>query len=209
MEYNAQIEKIQRDLGMAKADQDGKRGPKTDAAILKAADEGRLSARPAMVIIKAPEDEGEAPSKKGELAKTSEAKLVGVHNTLVEVIREIARRSDVPFAIIEGLRTAARQKELVKAGASKTQNSRHLTGHAVDLWPIDPETGKNRLSDAAFKKGSAEARAASDRLWADLRKIAATAKEVSREMGVQLEWGGDWGWDAPHFQLNRVAYPAR
>ena len=86
-------------------------------------------------------------------------------------------------------------------GASKTQNSLHLKqstgwGHAVDLWPIGDD-GKRLAS------GSAEREAA---LWARLREFAATAKAVAKEFGVQLEWGGDWGWDAPHFQLNRAAY---
>lgn len=96
---------------------------------------------------------------------------------------------------------------LLAAGASKTSNSRHLTGHAVDLWPLDPATGKPVPSDAAFAKGSNEARAASARLWSDLRKIASTMKDAAKEQGVMVEWGGDWGWDAPHFQLNRKAYP--
>jgi len=39
----------------------------------------------------------------------------------------------VPFIVVEGLRTRERQAALVKADASHTMNSRHLTGHAVDL----------------------------------------------------------------------------
>jgi len=114
----------------------------------------------------------------------------------------------VPFTVIEGVRTAERQAELVKAGASKTTNSRHLTGHAVDLWPLDPATGKALPSDAAYPAGSRAAKQASDRLWADLRAIAGVVKAVAKDRGVNIEWGGDWGWDAPHFQLNRAAYPA-
>ena len=84
----------------------------------------------------------------------------------------------------------ARQAQLVAAGASKTQNSRHLTGHATDLWPVDPATGKALPSDAAFKAGSAAAKAASARLWADLRVIAAMVKTIGKERGVMIEWGG-------------------
>lgn len=197
---NAHITELQKQLGFSGRDLDGKRGPKTNSAILAAADAGRLSVAPAMVIIKppAPEDDSIAGADK----------LKGVHNVLVGLVTEAAQRSGVPFTVIEGLRTAARQAQLVKAGASKTSNSRHLTGHAVDLWPLDPETRKALPSDAAFKRGSSEARAASDRLWADLRKIAAVMKAIARERGIPIEWGGDWGWDAPHFQLSRAAYPA-
>lgn len=132
-------------------------------------------------------------------------KLRGVHPTLQDLVRLVATRSPVPFTVIEGVRTKERQAQLVKAGASKTQNSRHLTGHAVDLWPLDKD-GKPLPSDAKFKAGSSEARAASAALWSGLRAIADTMKTVAKETGVLIEWGGDWGWDAPHFQLNRARY---
>lgn len=137
--------------------------------------------------------------------EASEAKLKGVHADLAGLVREAYSRSPVPFAVIEGLRTKERQAQLVKAGASKTMNSYHLTGHAVDLWPVDPNTGKNLPSDAAFKRGSAEARAADKALWEGLRKIAATMQAVAAERGVALTWGGGWTSfpDGPHFQIKR------
>lgn len=132
-------------------------------------------------------------------------KLRGVHSALQELVLIAATRSPVRFTVTEGLRTKERQAQLVKAGASKTQNSRHLTGHAVDLWPLGKD-GKPLPSDAQFKAGSKEARAASAALWAGLRTIADTMKDAAKERGIQIEWGGDWGWDAPHFQLNRARY---
>ena len=200
MDPNPHIEEIQRQLGFTGRDVDGRRGAMTNAALLAAADEGRVTVSPSLVVIK--------PAEPSDLPEDGVEKLDGVHKTLAAVVYAAAIRSDVPFTVIEGLRTAARQKQLVAAGASKTNDSRHLTGHAVDLWPLDPATGKRLPSDAAFPRGSADAKAADARLWADLRKIAATVKAVAKDQGVQVEWGGDWGWDAPHFQLNRKAYPA-
>ena len=189
MQQNSNIEALQRALGLTA---DGLRGPKTNAAILAAADAGRLSVRPAPPVVALP------------LPEASEAKLAGVHDDLAAIVRIAFSRSPVPFSVIEGLRTRERQAQLVKAGASKTMNSYHLTGHAVDLWPVDPNTGKNLPSDAAFPRGSAEARAADKALWDGLRKIAATMKAVAAERGVALTWGGDWKWkDGPHFQIER------
>lgn len=193
------IKELQRQLGFTGGQIDGLRGIKTNAALHAAADEGRLTVVPILVVIKPAEPTLSAGSVVG---------LTGVHAALKRVILEAQPRSPIPFDVIEGLRSKERQAQLVKAGASKTADSRHLTGHAADLWPLDPATGKRLPSDAAFPKGSAEAKAADARLWADLRKIAATVKAVAKEIGVQIEWGGDWGWDAPHFQLNRAAYPA-
>ena len=185
---SAHMIELQRALGVGA---DGKRGPVTTAAILNAADAGRLAVIAPLVVIK--------PATPSDIPAAGEAKFANVHPALVGVIREASARSAVPFTVIEGLRTAARQAQLVAAGASKTQNSRHLTGHAVDLWPLDPVTGKG------LPAGTKDTEA---RLWADLRVIAAVVKAVAKERGVQIEWGGDWGWDAPHFQLNRTAYPA-
>ena len=67
------------------------------------------------------------------LSDRSRARLKGVHPALVGVIEEAIGISPVDFMVTEGLRTAARQAALVKAGASRTLNSRHLTGHAVDV----------------------------------------------------------------------------
>ena len=63
-------------------------------------------------------------------------KLKGVNIDLVSVVHRALELSDIDFAVTEGLRTKERQAELVKAGASKTMNSRHITGHAVDLAAI-------------------------------------------------------------------------
>lgn len=203
--HNPHIEALQAALGIEP--RDGIRGPQTTMIVLAAADAGRLSVpKP---VAKPPEVRPIInPPAEDDIPPTGDARLVGVHDALAEIIRETSRRCPVPFTVIEGLRTPERQRQLVAAGASKTQNSRHLTGHAADLWPLDANTGKPLPSDAAFRAGSAQAKAASARLWEDLRAIAAVAKLVAKERGVMLEWGGDWGWDAHHFQLNRQAFPA-
>ena len=175
---------------------DGDPGPSTTAALDKIL--------PPLVLISEPP---EPDPVDGVLPAAAIKKLEGVHNTLVGLVRGAVLRSAVPFTVIEGLRTKERQAQLVKAGASKTSNSRHLTGHAVDLWPLDPKTMKPLPSDAAFKVGSKEAKAASAALWSGLRSISVVMKQLAKEQGILLEWGGDWGWDAPHFQLNRKAYP--
>ena len=70
------------------------------------------------------------------LGQRSLSRLEGVHPDLVRVVKKAAAMSDLDFTVLEGLRTVARQMQLVKQGASKTMNSRNLTGHAVDLAPL-------------------------------------------------------------------------
>ena len=67
------------------------------------------------------------------LSKTCLARLQGVHPDLVRVIRRAAAETKVPFAVVEGLRTLERQKQLKAAGATKILNSRHITAYFADL----------------------------------------------------------------------------
>jgi len=116
--------------------------------------------------------------------------LNGIHPDLRRVIDRALQDSPLDFVVIEGLRTKERQKQLVAQGASKTMNSRHLTGHAVDLVPIGPN-GK-----AAFD-------------WPLYDRLGPAVKEAAAKEGVALTWGGDWSSfrDGPHFELNRKVYP--
>lgn len=120
----------------------------------------------------------------------SQKSLVGVHPDLRAVMDRALQISPLDFIVIEGLRTVERQKQLVASGASKTLRSRHLTGHAVDLLPIGPD-GK-----AAFD-------------WPLYYKLAPAVKQAAKDVGVPIEWGGDWRTfkDGPHFQLPWDEYP--
>jgi peptidoglycan L-alanyl-D-glutamate endopeptidase CwlK len=121
------------------------------------------------------------------LSARSLKNLTGVHPDLVKVVMLAAEKAE--FVVTEGVRTLLRQSELVKAGASQTMKSRHLTGHAVDLAAL--VGGEVRWD------------------WPLYNKLAATMKESAIQLGVPLEWGGDWKSfkDGPHFQLPWKDYP--
>ncbi|CNB71374.1 M15 family metallopeptidase [Yersinia pseudotuberculosis] len=70
-------------------------------------------------------------------SQRSENNLKGVNADLVKVVRRALDLSSVDFGVIEGLRTVERQRELFNAVPKKTQtmNSRHITGHAIDVLP--------------------------------------------------------------------------
>jgi peptidoglycan L-alanyl-D-glutamate endopeptidase CwlK len=118
----------------------------------------------------------------------STSNLIGVHKDLVMVMREAIKESPHDFAITQGVRTEAQQKELFARGASRTLMSRHLTGHAVDI--------------AIIKDGKA--------VWdfSLYQEVADHIKKVAADMGVSLVWGGDWRGlrDGPHFELDRKVY---
>lgn len=120
----------------------------------------------------------------------SEQCLQSVHPDLSRLARRALEYSTVDFGITEGLRTRLRQQELVKDGKSTTLNSRHLTGHAIDV--------------AAFIAG---------KLTWEFRhyvEISRAFKAASAELNIPIVWGGDWKTfkDGVHFELDRRAYPA-
>lgn len=105
------------------------------------------------------------------LSKRSLDNLRGVHPDLVRVVHHCIEDSPVDFVVIEGLRTAKRQAELVASGASQTMNSRHITGHAVDLaaW-----VGEIRWDHNLYLQ------------------LAATVQKVSKYTAIPIRWGGCW-----------------
>ena len=127
------------------------------------------------------------------LGKRSLKRLEGVQCELIAIVKQAILITAVDFTVLEGLRTRKRQMELVAAGASQTMNSRHLTGHAVDLgaW-----VGKTVAWD-----------------WPLYHRIASAMKAAAEITGIAcmdgLEWGGDWKSfpDGPHFQLSWNMYP--
>lgn len=124
--------------------------------------------------------------------------MSGIHSDLRRVLDRALQESPLDFVVTEGLRTIERQRELVRIGASKTLNSRHLTGHAVDLYAwVDLNTdGKIIFEEMA-----------NPRL---MTTIANAIKAAAQKENVPIVWGGDWRTfkDMPHFELDRRSYPA-
>ena len=124
-----------------------------------------------------------------KLGARSLERLKGVHQDLVKVVKRAIQLTEVDFGVTEGVRAIEKQREYVAKGASKTMNSRHLTGHAVDLVAY---IGAEVRWD-----------------WPLFHKIAAAMKSAAKELGVAIVWGGDWASfpDGPHFELDRKVYP--
>lgn len=122
------------------------------------------------------------------LGTVSKNNLKGVHPDLVKVVEKAITLTEIDFRVTEGLRSKTRQIELVNKGASKTLNSRHITGHAVDV--------------VALLGGSVRWD------WPLYDKIAKAFKQASKELNIPIIWGGDWKnfKDGPHFELDRNVY---
>lgn len=147
--------------------------------------------------------------------ETSKARIAQVHPDLARVITLAAELPGAPdFVVSEGIRSLARQRELFAAGKSQTMQSRHLTGHAVDLAVIIAGRAEWALQ-----------------LYIDLAGIVGTAADA---LDIPVVWGGCWVKvngagalddelaayitrrkaegrrpfiDGPHFELDKSVYP--
>jgi peptidoglycan LD-endopeptidase CwlK len=128
---------------------------------------------------------------------TSEGKLKKVHPDLVRVVYRTAKlikEKDFGFIITCGARTLEEQKKLLKAGATRTLNSRHIPGADEYSKAVDfavTLSGKVRWD------------------WPLYSKLSSIVKEAAKLENVPIEWGGDWKTfkDGPHFQLPKIKYP--
>ena len=107
-----------------------------------------------------------------------------VHSDLQHLFACVVLCHDCNILPDGGLRTPERQLELYQAGASKTLDSYHLTGNAVDVapWPID-------FDDIdGFKR------------------FAVYVHEMAETLDIEVQWGGSWETfkDYCHWQLPRT-----
>lgn len=117
-------------------------------------------------------------------------KLEGIHPDLKKVMMLAVSKSPLGLVVIEGMRSLARQKELLAHKATTTLHSRHLDGHAVD---VAPAIGGVIRWD-----------------WPLYYQIEPVIKAAAKELNIPIEWGGDWHTfkDGPHWQLPFKEYPS-
>ena len=116
-----------------------------------------------------------------KLSQRSIERLDGVDDRLVDVVCRAIEITTVDFGVTEGLRTVETQRQYVATGKSQTMDSKHLTGHAVDL--------------VAYINGQVA--------W-ELNlydNIADAMKQAAIEKNVAIKWGA--AWNVPDIRLWR------
>ena len=118
-----------------------------------------------------------------ELSELSKKRLEGVEERLKAIVIECASRCLFPFNVSEGLRSVEQQREYVRQGKSRTMNSKHLTGKAVDLYPLSMD---RKQVD-----------------WSRFEELADLMFQVASDQGTEIVWGGNWKTlvDKCHFEL--------
>lgn len=93
--------------------------------------------------------------------------------------------AQIPVLIVDTVRTIAEQKDAVARGVSKTLNSKHLTGLAMDVCPFDQFQlhGPDKLQ------------------WDTRDPVWARIGIIAEKCG--LKWGGRWAnpYDPGHVEF--------
>lgn len=144
------------------------------------------------------------------LSTNSKNKLKGVHPDVVKVFEAAIENSPYDFKITHGLRTAEEQNELYKKGRTlpgpivtykdgyrrKSNHQAKLDGygHAVDIVICGEIVEEKYVKYTTTKEMYDEKK---------LKAVAEHIKSVAKELGIAIEWGGDWTKfkDTPHFEL--------
>ena len=119
-------------------------------------------------------------------SKRTRDNLKGVNEKLVMLAGYALAISEQDFFVNEGLRSTAKQQEYYKRGTTKCDGiknkSNHQLGRAVDIYYVG---WKNTDSS-------------NDPRW---KKLRDTFELAGKQLGVNLVFGYDWGWDKPHIEL--------
>ena len=107
-----------------------------------------------------------------KLSQKSLDKLVGVDKRLAIIVKKAITVSRFDFGVSCGLRTLEEQTLLLKAGASKTLKSKHITGKAVDLFAVID--GYARWEEQLYDS------------------VAYAMVCAAQALGTSLRWGGAW-----------------
>ena len=106
-----------------------------------------------------------------KLGKGSLAKLEGIDERMIAVVKYAINVTKQDFSVICGMRTIEEQKVLVAKGASQTMKSKHIDGLAVDLMAyVNGGRWELNLYD----------------------EIADAMSEGAREIDVPIVWGAAW-----------------
>lgn len=109
------------------------------------------------------------------LGDSSKKKLALGRPEIIRLVERAILVTEIDFLVHEVMRTTAQQAKYVANGASTTMNSRHLTGHAVDLIPL--VDGKPSYH------------------WAHYYTLARAVQRAARDESIVVTWGAVWDRD--------------
>lgn len=109
-----------------------------------------------------------------KFSQKSLEKLANVDVRLQTLAKKVLEITPICFQITEGIRTKERQEQLVKEGKSKTLNSLHLVGKAIDILPC--------------KEGYSQAK--------DIFILVGLFIAVAKQLNIKIKVGALWDYNS-------------
>ena len=151
------------------------------------------------------ETEQEIKVSKYKLSERSLNSLKGVNPNLVKVVERAIELTEQDFLVLEGVRS----KEQCYINYGKGRTVAQCSTKGVPIKYAQPSLSKvtwlNNPLASKHVTGNAVDLVPSPVDWNTISKfttISKAMKQAAKELGVDLEWGGDWTKkDYPHFEL--------
>lgn len=137
-----------------------------------------------------------------KFSKRSIDNLNTAHDSLKLVFNEVIKEFDC--TVIYGHRTPEEQFELFKKGREKVDGWWTVTDKSKVVTNLD---GVNKKSKHNYYPSKAVDVVPYPLDWnntARFKQLAEVVKAKAKELGIEIEWGGDWMSfkDYPHYQIN-------
>ena len=151
------------------------------------------------------ETEQEIKVSKYKLSERSLKSLEGVNPNLVKVVERAIELTEQDFLVLEGVRS----KEQCYINYGKGRTAAQCSAKGVPTKYAQPSLSKvtwlNNPLASKHVTGNAVDLVSYPINWNTISKfttISKAMKQAAKELGVDLEWGGDWTKkDYPHFEL--------
>ena len=151
------------------------------------------------------ETKQEIKVSKYKLSERSLNSLKGVNPNLVKVVERAIELTEQDFLVLEGVRS----KEQCYINYGKGRTAAQCSAKGVPTKYAQPSLSKvtwlNNPLASKHVTGNAVDLVPSPIDWNTISKfttISKAMKQAAKELGVDLEWGGDWTKkDYPHFEL--------
>ena len=151
------------------------------------------------------ETKQEIKVSKFKLSERSLKSLKGVNPSLVKVVERAIELTEQDFLVLEGVRS----KEQCYINYGKGRTAAQCSAKGVPIKYAQPSLSKvtwlNNPLASKHVTGNAVDLVPSPIDWNTISKfttISKAMKQAAKELGVDLEWGGDWTKkDYPHFEL--------
>ena len=115
--------------------------------------------------------------------------LDGIHPDLVAVLKKAATLTRTRFSVFRGRITHEEAERLVKGGLARSTNLRNVSGHAVNIMPLDSDGNPVPYGQC-------------------FGHVADAVLQAAHELAIAVDWGGwrEFDQDPSQFELRLANY---